>query len=114
MHCLYNPDEEEFLDWIAAAERETWKQIPAIKSHIAEELVLDRCVQRLRKRLLVESWEKRRNDSTNNKMTDRVPSFFVSPSLVNVSKSALRALLLSCLPHLFFYFNCLVGWSRNI
>lgn len=85
MHCLYNPDEEEFRDWIAAAERETWKHIPAIKSHIAEELVLDRCVQRLRKRLLAESWEKRRNDSTNNKMTDRVPSFFNSPSLVNLS-----------------------------
>ena len=105
MHCLYNPDEEEFLEWIAAAERETWKHIPAIKSHIAEELVLDRCVQRLRKRLLVESWEKRRNDSTNNKMTDRVPSFFVSPSLVNVSKSELSALPGFSSSHLFFYLS---------
>lgn len=85
MHCLYNPSEEEFTDWIAAAERETWKHIPAIKSHIAEEVTLDRCVQRLRKRLMTESWEKRRNDSTGAKMGERVPSFFVSPSLVNLS-----------------------------
>ena len=85
MHCLYNPSEEEFRDWIAAAERETWKYIPAIKSHIAEEVTLDRCVQRLRKRLVVESWEKRRQDSTGQKMGERVPSFFTSPSLVNLS-----------------------------
>jgi hypothetical protein len=84
MHCLYNPCEEEFREWVQAAERETWKYIPAIKSHIAEEITLDRCVQRLRKRLVVESWEKRRADSTNNKMGERVPSFFTSPSLVNL------------------------------
>lgn len=84
MHCLYNPSEDEFREWIVAAERETWKQIPAIKSHIAEEITLDRCVQRLRKRVVVESWEKRRINSTNNKMGERVPSFFTSPSLVNL------------------------------
>lgn len=84
MHCLYNPSEEEFKEWVHAAERETWKYIPAIKSHIAEEVTLDRCVQRLRKRLFTESWEKRRTDSTSNKMGERVPSFFTSPSLVNL------------------------------
>eukprot|EP00538_Stauroneis_constricta_P004154 CAMPEP_0119550998 /NCGR_PEP_ID=MMETSP1352-20130426/4405_1 /TAXON_ID=265584 /ORGANISM="Stauroneis constricta, Strain CCMP1120" /LENGTH=873 /DNA_ID=CAMNT_0007597001 /DNA_START=138 /DNA_END=2759 /DNA_ORIENTATION=- len=85
MHCLYNPGKEEFMEWIRAAERETWRHIPAIKSHIAEEVTLDRCVQRLRKRLLVESWEKRaRQHSTGQKMGERVPSFFTSPSLVNL------------------------------
>jgi len=84
MHCLYNPNEDEFREWVQAAERETWKHIPAIKSHIAEEITLDRCVQRLRKRLVAESWEKRRVNSTNNKMGERVPSFFTSPSLVNL------------------------------
>jgi hypothetical protein len=88
MHCLYNPDKEEVHDWIAAAERETWKHLPAIKSHIAEEVTLDRCVQRLRKRLVAESWAKRRGgprgDSTGEKMGERVPSFFTSPSLVNL------------------------------
>ena len=84
MHALYNPSEAEFRSWVEAAQRETWKVIPAIKSHVAEEITLDRCVQRLRKRIVVESWEKRRKvDSTNAKMGERVPSFFTSPSLVN-------------------------------
>lgn len=83
LHCIYNPNKQEFLDWIDAAERETWKYIPAIRSHIAEEITLDRCVQRLRQRLNKEKWEKRRTNSYNAKMGDRVPSFFTSPSLVN-------------------------------
>ena len=84
MHALYNPSEEEFREWVEAAQRETWRHIPAIKSHVAEEITLDRCVQRLRKRIVVESWEKRHKvDSTSAKMGDRVPSFFASPSLVN-------------------------------
>ncbi len=84
LHCIYNPSEAEFRDWIMAAERETWKFIPAIKSHIAEEITLDRAVQRLRKRVVVESFAKKRQDSTGQKMGDRVPSFFTSPSLVNL------------------------------
>lgn len=88
LHCIYNPKEDEFREWIEAAERETWKYIPAIKSHIAEEVTLDRCVQRLRKRLVQESWDKRRNlaqsSSAGRKMGERVPSFFTSPSLVNL------------------------------
>lgn len=85
LHCIYNPTFEEFLEWGRAAERETWKFIPAIKSHIAEEVTLDRCVQRLRKRLLVETWEKKKQkSSTGEKMGSRVPSFFTSPSLVNM------------------------------
>jgi TAG lipase / steryl ester hydrolase / phospholipase A2 / LPA acyltransferase len=84
LHCIYNPSEKDFRGWIKAAERETWKYIPAIKSHIAEEVTLDRCVQRLRKRLVKESWEKVRQDSTGAKMGNRVPSFFTSPSLVNM------------------------------
>jgi TAG lipase/steryl ester hydrolase/phospholipase A2/LPA acyltransferase len=87
-HCIYNPDREEFVEWGKEAERETWKYIPAIKSHIAEEVTLDRCVQRLRKRMLLESWEKRRQGkavSSGQNFGDRVPSFFTSPSLVNMS-----------------------------
>jgi predicted acylesterase/phospholipase RssA len=84
MHALYNPSEAEFRSWVEAAQRETWKHIPAIKSHVAEEITLDRCVQRLRKRVVTESWEKRRKvDSASAKMGERVPSFFTSPSLVN-------------------------------
>jgi len=94
-HCLYNPTDTEMREWSRAAERETWKYIPAIKSHIAEEVTLDRCVQRLRKRVIVESWEeKKRRQSINHKynkdvLGDRVPSFFTSPSLVNMGGLAI-------------------------
>jgi len=80
MHCLYNPDKDEVLEWMSAAERETWKHIPAIKSHIGEEVTLDRCVQRLRKRVVADSLQKRKME----KMGQRVPSFYTSPSLVNL------------------------------
>jgi hypothetical protein len=83
LHCIYNPSEQEFRDWIEAAERETWRYIPAIKSHIAEEVTLDRCVQRLRKRVIVESWEKHHPEAAAQ-MTRGHPSFFQSPSLVNL------------------------------
>lgn len=99
MHILYNPRKEEFLEWIRSAERVTWKHIPEIKSHIAEEITLDQCVQRLRRKLVKESWEakmqrarsKQQNssgvlsDTTDEKLGQRVPSFFTSPSLVNMS-----------------------------
>lgn len=80
MHIIYNPSDEEFSEWMQAGERETWKYIPAIKSHIAEEMTLDRCVQRLRRRLIFESW----GHSGGVEMTGRVPSFFTSPSLTNL------------------------------
>lgn len=94
LHCLYNPSPDEYHDWILGAERETWRHIPAIKSHCAEEMTLDRCVQRLRKRLLKESWEKHamgisKEATTNEKMGQRVPSFFTSPSLVNMGGLAI-------------------------
>jgi len=84
LHIIYNPSEAEFREWIQAAERETWRHIPAIKSHIAEEITLDRCVQRLRKRMVQESWEKVAV-GTGKELGSRVPSFFTSNSLVNLS-----------------------------
>ncbi|MGK3749547.1 MAG: putative acylesterase/phospholipase RssA [Bacillariaceae sp.] len=84
LHALYNPSEPEFKTWIEAAQRETWKHLPAIKSHVAEEITLDLCVQRLRKRIVSESWQKyRKHGSMSAKMDAKVPSFFTSPSLVN-------------------------------
>jgi TAG lipase/steryl ester hydrolase/phospholipase A2/LPA acyltransferase len=84
LHVIYNPSEAEFREWIQAAERETWKFIPAIKSHIAEEMTLDRCVQRLRRRLVQESWNKHTGAGEHEKIESRVPSFFTSPSLTNL------------------------------
>jgi TAG lipase / steryl ester hydrolase / phospholipase A2 / LPA acyltransferase len=102
MHIIYNPSEAEFRDWIAAAERETWRFLPEIKSHIAEEMTLDRCVQRLRKRLVREAWDKQNRPSNAKMMAnggttaanadimgDRVPSFFNSPSLTNLGGLAI-------------------------
>jgi TAG lipase / steryl ester hydrolase / phospholipase A2 / LPA acyltransferase len=60
LYVLYNPTEKDYRDWSAAAERETWKFLPAIKSHVAEEITLDRCVQRLRSRVIEESLDVRR------------------------------------------------------
>lgn len=83
-HTLYNPSKMEFDEWIEAAQRQTWKHIAAIKSHVAEEITLDQCVQRLRKRIIAEKWDKHRQvDSISAKMDAKVPSFFTSPSLVN-------------------------------
>lgn len=110
LHVIYNPSEAEFREWIQSSERQTWKYISAIKSHIAEEVTLDRCVQRLRRRLLHESFEQQQQkmvlqqgnhlqpqyqqqqDNNNRppvidemKQEGRVPSFFTSHSLVNLS-----------------------------
>lgn len=84
MHCLYNPSEKDFTEWGRAAERETWRHIPKIKSHVAVEMTLDKCVQRLRKRIIKERRE-RKDFSENQIISNRVPSFFTSASLVNMS-----------------------------
>ena len=68
--------------------------IPKIKSHVAEEITLDRCVQRLRQRLMMESRMQTSGrtpglETTGEKMNKRVPSFFTSPSLVNFGGLAL-------------------------
>jgi hypothetical protein len=71
------------------------RHIPRLKSHCAVEMTLDRCVQRLRRRILQESWEKRSSDmkirrasieseTAQEKIGKRVPSFYTSPSLVNM------------------------------
>ena len=89
LHCIYNPSNDEFLEWVEAAERETWKYIPKIKSHVAVEMTLDTCVQKLRLRLIAEN---RASERASNKienmqqtMSNRLPSFFTSASLVNMS-----------------------------
>jgi hypothetical protein len=84
LHCIYNPTNDDFNDWVKAAERETWRYIPKIKSRVAVEMTLDKCVQNLRKQLVAESLEKKQAHDTV-KMSNRVPSFFTSASLVNMS-----------------------------
>lgn len=89
LHCIYNPSEAEFSDWVEVAERETWKYIPKIKSHVAVEMTLDRCVQNLRLRLLAENRASRQGsketEDVQQTMSNRLPSFFTSASLINMS-----------------------------
>jgi len=92
LHCIYNPSQADFQSWARAAERETWRFIPKIKSHVAEEMMLDQCVQRLRKQLLTERRMKfgsagvdNANAEQEKMMLKSVPSFFTSASLVNMS-----------------------------
>ena len=94
MHLIYNPTREEFMEWIKSAERETWKYLPAIRSHCAVEMTLDRCVQRLRRRIVDESWENHYLERQEAKdpekvLGHRLPSFFQSPSLVNMGGLAI-------------------------
>ena len=83
LHCIYNPTVEDFSEWVMAAERETWRYLPKIKSRVAVEMTLDKCVQQLRKQLVTERLENNKvNDS--EQMSNRVPSFFTSGSLANM------------------------------
>jgi hypothetical protein len=65
-NLIKNPSPDEFHSWIKAAERETWRFIPRIKSHCAEERTLDLCVQRLRKRIVAESCNNKKSISHHN------------------------------------------------
>jgi TAG lipase/steryl ester hydrolase/phospholipase A2/LPA acyltransferase len=91
MHCIFNPSKQDFREWLVASERETWNHLPAIRSHCCVEMKLDKCVQKLRKRILMESMGRRgpessgNNGDNSNSLGKRVPSFYTSPSLVNLS-----------------------------
>jgi len=85
LHCIYNPSQDDFYAWGRAAETETWGFIPKIKSHVAVEMTLDRCVQQLRMRLLTESHIEKSGILNKDRMSTRVPSFFTSASLANMS-----------------------------
>lgn len=90
---LYNPTQTEYFDWMKAAERETWKYIPMIRSHCAVEMTLDSCVQKIRKRLVVESQARHSQQklATNGTslVENRMPSFYTSPSLINMGGLAI-------------------------
>lgn len=66
-HGIYNPTDEELIDWVKAAERETWRHIPKIKSRVAVEMTLDNCVSNLRNQLL--------SENNHSGQSSRVPSF---------------------------------------
>ena len=69
-----------------ASEKETWKHIPQIRSHGQVEQKLDKCVQKLRRKILLDGRNRRAGgEEDSNGLGKRVPSFYTSPSLVNMS-----------------------------
>jgi hypothetical protein len=87
----------EYLEVLDAAQANTWPHIPRIRAHCLVEMTLDKCVQRLRKRISEES-EAAHAASTASQQDgvhsrphrvkgkmDRTPSFYTSRSIVNLS-----------------------------
>ncbi len=85
-----NPTNVEFFDVLRAAEKNTWPSIGRIRAHCLIEMTLDKCVQKLRKRITDES-ERRTEaivnaiEGTKKGKLDRTPSFYTSRSIVNLS-----------------------------
>jgi TAG lipase/steryl ester hydrolase/phospholipase A2/LPA acyltransferase len=76
LSILKNPTLEEYEALTLVAQRNTWPFIATIRAHCMIEMALDKCVQRLRKRI-----------SAENEVSklDRTPSFYTSRSIINLS-----------------------------
>ena len=70
---------------LALRSSQTWKHIPQIRSHGQVEQKLDKCVQKLRRKILVDGRNRRAEEGESSGLGKRVPSFYTSPSLVNLS-----------------------------
>jgi len=64
-----------------AGERNTWRELPKIRDHCAVEVALETGVQRLRRSLLAA----RQSGSPRGAPLGRTPSFYTSPSLLQLS-----------------------------
>lgn len=83
---LRNPSPEDFKMMVTVGERNTWQHLSRVRSHCLVEVCLEKCVQRLRKKVLEESIERDiRMGNAPVGMKNRVPSFYTSPSLINLS-----------------------------
>lgn len=74
---------------VRAGERNTWPFIPRIKAHCLVEMSLDSCVQKLRRQIAQDSANAKakfmRNEQTGTDKMNRLPSFYTTRSLVNLS-----------------------------
>lgn len=91
--AIKNPTNEEFMEILKVAETNTWPSISRIRAHCLVETTLDKCVQRLRKRITDEA-ERQQMLSARAMLNghapllnrkDRTPSFYTSRSIVNLS-----------------------------
>jgi hypothetical protein len=85
MSLIQNNDGARFIEITEAAMRETWPKVSRIRAHCGVEVALDNCVQRLRKRITMENYNKRISQESSVKGLDRTPSFYTSRSIVNLS-----------------------------
>lgn len=78
--CLVNPSRENFPEIVKAGERACWPHISRIRTMCRIEFALERAVRYLRGEQALE--DERRN---GKKAIGRVPSFYTSPSSMNLS-----------------------------
>jgi hypothetical protein len=99
LSLIKNPTDAEFYELVEASERSIFPHLSRIRSHCMVELTLDKCVQRLRRKLSSEEAERAREQlahahsaqavpaapTGNTDKRDRTPSFYTSRSLLNLS-----------------------------
>jgi hypothetical protein len=81
------------LDVLKAGEKNSWPSIPRIRAHCLVEMTLEKCVQKLRKRISDgESFPPKHNKHNHGFPAlktigelDRTPSFYTSRSILNFS-----------------------------
>ena len=90
--CTQNPTMEEYMEVVSAGERNTWPSIPRIRAHCLVEITLDKCVQRLRRRISTEAMSGSFTGLNRSGVPvvkaskmDRTPSFYTSRSILNLS-----------------------------
>jgi len=98
MSIIKNPTDDEYKSVISAGEHATWPFLCRIRAQCHVEMTLDRCVQRLRRRIADSSSYTLSSPvdanvgivssprgSSRKGLGDRVPSFYTSRSIINLS-----------------------------
>ena len=72
MSIIKNPTREEFDACVHAALGVTMPFLSRIRAHCSVEMTLDRCVQRLRRRIAQGGWDRRQSQHEANAPTDQL------------------------------------------
>lgn len=91
LYAIKNPTNEEFNEVCHISESSLFPSLARIRIHCLIERTLDRCVQRLRKRIVEESErvflakQQAKGELNGRKAKDRTPSFYTTSSMVQLS-----------------------------
>jgi hypothetical protein len=85
MNLIRNPTEPEYAEIVNVGQRNTWPFVARIRAHCGVEMTLDRLVQALRKKLLLENQSSEAAPDEAGRRMGRAPSFYTSRSIVNLS-----------------------------